>query len=210
MGLDSSAADYLRRLKGDEHPPGVPEPETRPPAEPATTGGCERRQSPRYKCAGSAQFRVQGSDVRTWGTLTDISQHGCYVELMATFPVGANVDLELELNGIRADAKGEVRVSYPCLGVGIAFREISDENKVRLLEMLRSLNPTGHPETAAVSEAPSVSTSTPAALPIIVNAAAALQALADFFETRSLLTKEEFVRILRKSQGPDDSHDNRR
>ena len=211
MGFDSSAADYLRRLKRDEHPPGLPEPETRPPAEPATTGGSERRQSPRYKCAGSAQFRVQGSDVRTWGTLTDISQHGCYVELMSTFPVGANVDLELELNGIRADVKGEVRVSYPCLGIGIAFREISDENRLRLLEMLRSLSPADHPGTAVISEAHSVSTSPPpAALPIIVNAAAALQALADFFETRALLTKEEFVRILRKSQGLDDFHDNRR
>jgi PilZ domain len=208
MGFDSSGADYLRRLKRDQHPPGFPEPETRPPAEPATTGGSERRQSPRYKCAGSAQFRVQGSDIRTWGTLTDISQHGCYVELMSTFPVGANVDLELELNGIRADVKGEVRVSYPCLGIGIAFREISDENRVRLLEMMRSLSPVAHPGTLAVSEAPSLSTS--ASLPIIVNAGAALQALADFFETRAQLTKEEFVRILRKSQGLDDFHDNRR
>jgi hypothetical protein len=210
MGFDSSGADYLRRLRRDEHPPGFPEPETRPPAEPATTGGSERRQSPRYKCSGSAQFRVQGSDIRTWGTLTDISQHGCYVELMATFPVGAIVDLELELNGIRADVKGEVRVSYPCLGIGIAFREISDENRLRLLEMLRSLSSVDHPGTPAVSETPSVSTSAPASLPIIVNAAAALQALADFFETRTQLTKEEFVRILRKSQGLDDFHDNRR
>jgi|SRR5215469_4876734 len=204
MGFDGITADYLRQLKR------FPEPETRPPAEPATTGGSERRQSPRYKCAGSAQFRVQGSDVRTWGTLTDISQGGCYVELMATFPVGANVDLELELNGIRADMKGEVRVSYPCLGVGIAFREISDENKVRLLEMVRSLSPADHPGTAALSEAHSVNTSTPAALPIIVNAPAALKALPDFFETQALLTKEEFVRILRKSQGVDDFPDNRR
>jgi len=127
---------------------------------------------------------------------------------VATFPVGANVDLDLELNGIRADVKGEVRVSYPCLGIGIAFREISDENRVRLLEMLRSLSPVDHPGTPAVSEAPSLSTS--ASLPIIVNAGAALQALADFFETRAQLTKEEFVRILRKSQGLDDFHDNRR
>jgi hypothetical protein len=72
------------------------------------------------------------------------------------------------------------------------------------------LSPTDHPEAGAVSEAPSVSSSTPAALPIIVNAPAALQALADFFETRALLTKEEFVHILRKSQGLDDFHDNRR
>ena len=202
MGSENSGADYLRRLKRDlEHPSGFPDPETRAPEESPTATGGERRQSPRYKCSGSAQFRVEGSDVHTWGTLTDISHHGCYVELMATFPVGANVDLELELNGIRAHVKGEVRVSYPCLGMGIAFREISDENRVRLLQILRSLVPGDTLGTAAVSEAPPASPSAPASLPIIVNAPAALQALADFFETHALLTKEEFFRVLRKSQG---------
>jgi hypothetical protein len=38
-------------------------------------------------------------------------------------------------------------------------------------------------------------------MPIIVNAAAALQVLAEFFEVHVQLTKEEFVRLLRKSQG---------
>jgi len=33
----------------------------------------ERRQSPRLRCSGSVDFRADGSDVRMWGTLTDIS-----------------------------------------------------------------------------------------------------------------------------------------
>jgi hypothetical protein len=144
---------------------------------------------------------VEGIDVHTWGTVTDISQNGCYVELMATFPVGAIVDLQLELNEIRAHVKGEVRVSYPCLGMGIAFREISDENRVRLLQMLRSVMPGNTLGTAAASEEAPASTTAPASLPIIVNAPAALQALADFLEAHALLAKEEFLRILRKSQG---------
>jgi hypothetical protein len=180
------------------------------PTEPAPAAGGERRRSPRYKCSGSAQFRVEGSDVHTWGTVTDISQNGCYVELMATFPVGAIVDLQLELNGIRAYVKGEVRVSYPCLGMGIAFREISDENRVRLLDMLRSVGPAAPPVTPIASDAQSVSTVTLLALPIIINPAAALQVLAEFFETHSNLTKQDFVRLLRKSQGLDEVHDNRR
>jgi hypothetical protein len=60
------------------------------------------------------------------------------------------------------------------------------------------------------SEAQSVSTVTPLALPIIINPAAALQVLAEFFETHPNLTKEDFVRLLRKSQGLDELHDNRR
>jgi hypothetical protein len=202
MGSESSGADYLRRLRRDlEHPSGFSQSETRVPPESATATAGERRQSPRYKCSGSAQFRVEGSDVHTWGTVTDISQNGCYVELMATFPVGAIVDLQLELNEIRAHVKGEVRVSYPCLGMGIAFREISDENRMRLLQMLRSVMPGNTLGTAAASEEAPASTTAPASLPIIVNAPAALQALADFLEAHALLAKEEFLRILRKSQG---------
>ena len=62
---------------------------------------------------------------RSWGTLTDLSISGCYIELKATFPVGAILDLDLELNGVRAQVKGEVRVSYPFLGMGVAFREMT-------------------------------------------------------------------------------------
>ena len=41
----------------------------------------------------------------------------------------------------------------------------------------------------------------PASMPIILNPAAALQALADFFDGQALLSKDEFIRLLRKSQG---------
>ncbi len=204
MSFESSGAEYLRRLKQDLEPsPPFQQPASA--AEPDPPASDERRQNPRYKCQGSAQFRVQGSDVRTWGTLTDISLGGCYVEMTATFPVGSTVDLVLELNGVRAQVKGEVRVSYPCLGMGIAFRQVSDEEQVRLREMLRSL---GGP-APAVDDTPAAGATAATTLPIIVNAAAALQALADYFGVHAVLSKEEFVRVLRASQGSDDFRDKR-
>lgn len=90
----------------------------------------ERRRNPRYKCEGSATFGVPGSTVRTWGTFTDLSVSGCYVELKATFPLGAIIDLELELNGVRTQVSGEVRISYPFLGMGGAFRDMTKENRL--------------------------------------------------------------------------------
>jgi hypothetical protein len=198
MSLESTGADYLRRLRRDlEDPPAFESQATSAPAEPEVAS--ERRQNPRYKCAGSAQFRVKDSDVRTWGTLTDLSTGGCYVEMTATFPVGSTVDLVLELNGVRAQVKGEVRVSYPCLGMGIAFREVSDEDRIRLHEMVRSLRPAApEPQEAHAVELDTA----PISLPIIVNVGAALQALVDYFERHTLLTKEEFIQVLRKSQSP--------
>jgi hypothetical protein len=205
MAFESSGADYLRKLKQDLHPAPAFEESTVAPSPAASADGKqERRINPRYKCEGSAEFRTEGSDVRTWGTFTDLSLGGCYVEMKATFPVGALVDLTLDLNDVRVQVKGEVRMSYPFLGIGIAFRDISPENQLHLKQMIRSICP-------ATSAVPPHEVETPAkhsSLPIIVNPAAALQALADYFEMHAVLSKEEFFRVLRISQGSEDFHDN--
>jgi hypothetical protein len=196
MSIEGSGADYLRRLREDLEHPHVSQPST-VTAEPDEAPG-ERRRSPRYKCEGSAEFRVGGSDVRTWGTFTDISMNGCYVEMTATFPVGSIVDLGLELKGLRARVSGEVRVSYPLLGMGIAFRDVSAEDHLGLEEMIEQLNPLrAVKRNAEPEEMKPVGT----AMPVVLDPAAALRALTEFFETRGLLTKEEFVRVLRRSQG---------
>ena len=109
--------------------------------------------SPRYKCQGSAEFRVDGSDLRTWGTFTDLSMHGCYIEMTATYPVGSVVNLGLALNGLHLDVKGEVRVSYPFLRIGVAFRDVSDQSVARLREMVRSLLPAAHLGISATGKA---------------------------------------------------------
>lgn len=193
-----SGADYLRRLKQDEERPAPPPPAGVAVIE-AATGSQERRQSPRYKCQGSAEFRLDGSDVRTWGTCTDLSTDGCYIEMTATYPVGAVVNLGLELSGLHVDVKGEVRVSYPFLGIGVAFREVSHDSQLRLQEMVRSLMPATRLGIATTPQSAGIAPAK-VSLPVIVNPAAALQALVDFFEERQSLTKDDFVQLVRKSQ----------
>jgi hypothetical protein len=161
--------------------------------------GPEKRRSARYKCEGSAEMREAGCDVRTWATFTDISLHGCYVEAQATYPVGTVLHLRLESNGIRVEATGNVRVSYPYLGMGIAFVDITEENRLRLKELLASIL---RPSKVL---GPGIPSSLPGPgplkqLPEISDARAALQALLDFFGDRPLLLRDEFVRILRQSQ----------
>jgi hypothetical protein len=163
------------------------------------TPGLEKRRSPRYKCEGSLELRVADSEVRTWAKFTDISMHGCYVEAATTFPVGSKGHLKLEANGFQVSTKGEVRVSYPNLGMGIAFRETSEEDGRRLRELLKTVS------RPSVIVGPRVASALrPGAresAPIISDASAAIQALLEFFEHRHMLMREEFLRILRKSQG---------
>ena len=76
----------------------------------------------------------------TWTTFTDISLHGCYVEATTADRVGVMLGLKLEANGFRVEAIGEVRVSYPHLGMGISFSQMSEKDRERLRDLVRSIS----------------------------------------------------------------------
>ena len=152
---------------------------------------------PATSAKAAQPFACKAPTCAPWGTFTDLSISGCYIELKATFPVGAIVDLELELNGVRAQLKGEVRVSYPFLGMGVAFRDVTVEGRQQIEAMIDTVRPSIRKVPAVEPE----ETAHASSMPIIVNAAAALQVLAEFFEVHVQMTKDEFVRLLRKSQG---------
>lgn len=161
--------------------------------------GAEKRRSPRYKCEGSAEVREEGCDVRTWATFTDVSLHGCYVEAQATYPAGTKLHLKLEANSERVEVQGRVAVNYPYLGMGIAFETMPDEDKAHLKRLLATLS------HHCLVMGPGIASSLPAngpiqALPLITDPAAGIQGLVEFFETRQLLMREDFLRILNKSQ----------
>lgn len=164
--------------------------------------GAEKRRSRRYQCEGSAEMCEDGCAAHTWSTFSDISLHGCYVEAQATYPVGTVLNMKLETNGVRVETKGSVRVSYPYLGMGVAFVEMSEENRARLRELLATIS------RPTVIMGPGIASSLPAsgpveAMPLITDPGAAVQALTEFFESRQMLMREDFLRILRRSQGTD-------
>ena len=163
----------------------------------------ERRRDIRSRCEGSADVRAEGSDVRTWGTLSDISQDGCYIEMTAPFPVATIANLVLEANGIRLRLKGRVQVSYPFLGMGIRFSEVSEEQRALLQELLESLSRPAalHPEGSRDSDGTAAAKPpTGTSMPVIVDPSAALNAIVRFFQTEQSLTREEFLDLICISQ----------
>ena len=162
--------------------------------------GVEKRRTPRYKCEGSAEVREEGCDVRTWATFTDIGLHGCYVEAQATYPAGTLLHMKLEVNGIRLETKGKVRISYPYLGMGVAFEEMSEENLGRLKQLLSTLSRPGV-IMGPGANAPHPTTGPMEAIPVITNAEAAVHAVIEFFEIHQVLMRDDFLKLIRKSQG---------
>jgi len=161
--------------------------------------GAEKRRSPRYKCEGSAEVREEGCDVRTWATFTDVSLHGCYVEAQATYPAGTLLHMRLEANAVRLETLGKVRVSYPYLGMGIAFENMSEEHMSHLKRLLATIS------RPCLIMGPGIASSLPAtgplnALPSINDPRAAVQALTEFFESHQIMMRDDFAKILKKSQ----------
>ena len=209
---DNVSVDYLRALKHSDGsvaataaaPAREPAPEEQALTEAKGNfnpriPGTEKRRSPRHRCAGSADLREDGHEVRTWATFSDVSLHGCYVEAQATYPVGTILHMKLEANGVRVESKGTVRVNYPYLGMGIAFLEMSEANSLQLRELLSRI-----PRRTVVM-GPRTASGIPSAgpleaVPLITDPIAAVLALTKFFEDRQMLMREDFLRILRKSQ----------
>ena len=189
--------DYLRRLKGAvvEGAPadGAVKSGSEAPAAAKSVAWKERRQSPRLRCSGSAEFRTEASDVRIWGTVTDVSQHGCYVEMNTTFPVGTKVDLVLKSFGIRIEAPGEVRVSYPFLGMGICFAELEPVQQMQLKQLLTALAGRSAVSNGTSAQDNSVRDTLASADPKVF-----LNEITEFFQKNQLLSRNEFHQIAKR------------
>jgi PilZ domain len=151
----------------------------------------DKRRSPRFKCAGSVEFRCQGSTVRTWATVTDLSRNGCYAEMQATSPVDTPLDMIVDVMDTRVQVKGIVRVSYPFLGMGIAFTEISDAERQQLDEILLRL--------AGGTPVPASPIVKPVRFDVasIKDPQAALKALEVYFQEHSILSREHFDELVK-------------
>ncbi len=163
----------------------------------------ENRSTPRYRCQGSIHLSEINGRVATWATITDISLRGCYVEIPTCFRVGAALALTIEVNGMRVEATGEVRVAYPGLGMGISFSEISSADYESLRMLISSLSGTSRILGSKIGgSTPSRATGTqnpPHVAGEISNSAAVLQAVVRFFDNRHVMGREEFFKILRKT-----------
>src|SRR5271166_4274320 len=201
MPEETSRSDYLFGLKKPSTEGSGLAAERAPISDATVDGrsGAERRRSPRYRCQGSAQIREVETGVSTWAAFTDISLHGCYVEAACTYAMGSTLSFSIEVNGFHVETRGEVRVNYPNLGMGIFFTTMSEEDRDRLRELLRSLSRpsvilgTGNLNRSSLPLPGSPSTT-------ITDPKAAMQAILNFFADRQILSREEFMRILKRSQ----------
>ena len=84
----------------------------------------ERRRSPRHPFIATADIVDERESVRTTTRVSDLSLHGCYVEMMNPFPQGTNVLMEIYTETEFLETHATVVYLEPKQGMGLTFTEM--------------------------------------------------------------------------------------
>jgi hypothetical protein len=87
-------------------------------------GGEERRQTPRYGFIASAELIEVKADVRMVTRVSELSRHGCYLDMMNPFPKETQVLVKVSAGDAYFEGKGIIVYSQPNMGAGVKFNEI--------------------------------------------------------------------------------------
>ncbi len=98
----------------------------------------ERRKAERYRMSVGVQLSDERQQHSMRGNTADVGIGGCYIETLFPPAVGARLQVLLWLGAAKLLAKGVVRASYPGVGMGIEFVDLSWEETERLHKFLES------------------------------------------------------------------------
>ena len=92
----------------------------------------ERRRGPRYPFIASAELIEQKADVRIASRVSELSKHGCYLDMMNPFPTGTLVLVKISAGEDFFQSKGKIVYSQMNMGAGVGFLEIDNHSQIVL------------------------------------------------------------------------------
>ena len=91
------------------------------------TPDSERREHQRLKIKVPIEIYTENSTSPIRGATSDLSLTGCYIETIFPFPIGTQLEIKLQLEGILL-VVGTVVTSDPQVGNGIHFARMLPED----------------------------------------------------------------------------------
>lgn len=89
----------------------------------------ERRRTPRYIFFAAAELLEEKSDVRVASRLSELSLHGCYLDMMNPFPKDTPILLKIWTEEKTVfQTKGSIIYSQPNMGAGVKFIDPDEKN----------------------------------------------------------------------------------
>ena|ERR1700757_2969862 len=84
----------------------------------------ERRRTPRYIFIASAELYEEHTDVRVASRVSELSLHGCYLDMMNPFPMGTLVLLKIFAGDLTFQSKAKIIYATPNVGAGVVFLDV--------------------------------------------------------------------------------------
>jgi hypothetical protein len=85
----------------------------------------EKRRTPRYIFFAAAELLEEKSEVRVASRVSELSLHGCYLDMMNPFPVDTPILLKIWTEETSVfHTKGRIIYAQPNIGAGVQFGDI--------------------------------------------------------------------------------------
>ena len=84
----------------------------------------ERRRTPRYIFIASAELYEERTDVRVASRVSELSLHGCHLDMMNPFPMGTLVLLKIFAGELTFQSKAKIIYATPNVGAGVLFLDV--------------------------------------------------------------------------------------
>jgi hypothetical protein len=92
----------------------------------------ERRRGPRYPFFASAQITELQTKVAMTARTSELSLHGCYMDMLNPLPLGTPVKIRITYGEQTIDAAGRVIYSQSNMGMGVSFDEMQPDHEALL------------------------------------------------------------------------------
>jgi hypothetical protein len=92
----------------------------------------ERRRGPRFPFFASAQITELQTKVSMTARTSELSLHGCYMDMLNPLPLGTPVKMQITYNEQTIDAMGRVIYSQSNMGMGVSFDEMQPDHEALL------------------------------------------------------------------------------
>ena len=99
----------------------------------------ERRRTPRYVFIASAELYEEQSEVRVASRVSELSQHGCYLDMMNPFPTGTIVLLKIFAGETTFQARARVVYFTPNQGAGVTFQDVEPKYQYILSQWIEEV-----------------------------------------------------------------------
>ena len=92
----------------------------------------ERRRGARYSFIASAELIEVKADVRIASRVSELSRHGCYLDMMNPFPTGTMVLVKIAAGDAFFEAKSKIVYAQHNMGAGVGFLEVAPASQAVL------------------------------------------------------------------------------